>query len=575
MNRTWGTYLARTMGRRLGLTALLVSLLALTGCQQATENNGNGEENNTKKTPEEVQRIIASFDDPPTDPKNPTPKSKGPDPDWKPNEDLPLIPRNANGFVAIRVGELWRSPLLQNLRPKLPAPWFEPIQEHEQKLGLSMEDIDRVTAVFLGPPAGNKPPPTAYIISTRRAMDQQKLVEEYGQKGAKEVKLGKTKVTYYPLKDGLGVNFVSKFVAVIAPPGLLTRVPPLKPAPGPLEADVKETEDHTIVISLDAAAAMPGLAGELPPSLGAARQAKHVSVMINTTDSLAGKILLAFPNPNVAKGVAGVLKNAVPGLQQTATKMPLPINDLQKQSFIRSRMDAAFKGLQIDQEGSGVALRMQVSGDDLALIPEIFRSQINQVQDAAGRAAVINNLKRIALAMHQYELENGHLPPAAIYGKDGKALLSWRVAILPQLGEADLYKEFKLDEPWDSAHNKALLDRMPKIYELPNQEKPGTTHLRAFSGPATVFDGQKGLGFADIKDGTERTFAVVEAGESVPWTKPLDMPYELGKPLPPLGKMEPGAFLGLFLNGRVRSIPLEESRIRAYISRQGKEAIND
>ena len=57
------------------------------------------------------------------------------------------------------------------------------------------------------------------------------------------------------------------------------------------------------------------------------------------------------------------------------------------------------------------------------------------------------------------------MPPPAIYSKDGKPLLSWRVAVLPYIEQGPLYNQFKLDEPWDSAHNKKLLALMPKLYE--------------------------------------------------------------------------------------------------------------
>ena len=39
--------------------------------------------------------------------------------------------------------------------------------------------------------------------------------------------------------------------------------------------------------------------------------------------------------------------------------------------------------------------------------------------------------------------------------------------ILPYLGEEKLYKEFHLDEPWDSDHNKMLIPRMPKVFVVP------------------------------------------------------------------------------------------------------------
>src|SRR5262249_47678193 len=55
-------------------------------------------------------------------------------------------------------------------------------------------------------------------------------------------------------------------------------------------------------------------------------------------------------------------------------------------------------------------------------------------------------------------------PPPAVYAKDGKALLSWRVLILPYLSEEALFREFSLSEPWDSETNKKLLDKMPSVY---------------------------------------------------------------------------------------------------------------
>ena len=84
-------------------------------------------------------------------------------------------------------------------------------------------------------------------------------------------------------------------------------------------------------------------------------------------------------------------------------------------------------------------------------------------------------MKTIALAMYSYHYAHGHFSPAATYDKDGRPLLGWRVLILPYFGEeqyAQLYKEFKLDEPWDSPHNKALLPRMPSCYRYSSREWP-------------------------------------------------------------------------------------------------------
>lgn len=72
----------------------------------------------------------------------------------------------------------------------------------------------------------------------------------------------------------------------------------------------------------------------------------------------------------------------------------------------------------------------------------------------------VSNLQQIALAFHSYHDAYRHLP-ADIVDKQGKPLLSWRVALLPFLEEDRLYREFHLDEPWDSAHNLKLVSQIP------------------------------------------------------------------------------------------------------------------
>ena len=66
---------------------------------------------------------------------------------------------------------------------------------------------------------------------------------------------------------------------------------------------------------------------------------------------------------------------------------------------------------------------------------------------SATQTQTANNMKQLGLAMHSYHDAYRNLPPAAICDKDGKPLLSWRVAILPFVEGQALYREFKLDEP--------------------------------------------------------------------------------------------------------------------------------
>lgn len=206
------------------------------------------------------------------------------------------------------------------------------------------------------------------------------------------------------------------------------------------------------------------------------------------------------------------------------------------------------------------------------LMPELKHIPANA---EAARLGSQNNMKQLTLAVHDYASANeDRLPPAFIADKDGKALLSWRVVLLPYLGESKLYKEFKLEQPWDSEHNEKLLPRMPKVYALPGvtTKEPHVTFYRVFFGPGTLFskpDGQCAYTIGEIPDGTSNTIFAVEADERVPWTKPDELSYDplMIIRLPKLGKLVPDQFLVVMMDGSVRwvSKKVSEKTLRSAI----------
>jgi RNA polymerase sigma factor (sigma-70 family) len=207
---------------------------------------------------------------------------------------------------------------------------------------------------------------------------------------------------------------------------------------------------------------------------------------------------------------------------------------------------------------------------------EDARQEVNKVKEAAARVRSANNLKQLALAMHNYLDVNKTFPPPAIYSEDGKALLSWRVALLPYVEESQLYKQFKLDQPWDSQHNKRLLARMPKLFApVAGKAIEGHTYYQVFTGKGTVFPGPKGIGIADITDGTSKTVMIVEAGATVPWTKPADLPYKAGRPLPKLGGLFHGGFNMALCDGSVRFVGpnFNQDVMRALITRNDNQPV--
>ena len=175
----------------------------------------------------------------------------------------------------------------------------------------------------------------------------------------------------------------------------------------------------------------------------------------------------------------------------------------------------------------------------LAAVCALAASAAEPTREEFKRAT--NDLKQIGLAFHNYESTHGHFP-GNIEDADGKALLSWRVAILPYIEQDNLYKEFKLDEPWDSENNKKLIAKMPKIYgPARGQGKEGETYYQRFSGPGTLLEPKKKVTILGITDGTSNTGLVFEAGESVIWTKPADLSFDAKKDPQKLG----GPFDGL------------------------------
>ncbi|MCA9016360.1 MAG: DUF1559 domain-containing protein [Planctomycetaceae bacterium] len=172
------------------------------------------------------------------------------------------------------------------------------------------------------------------------------------------------------------------------------------------------------------------------------------------------------------------------------------------------------------------------------------------------KVSEIDNMKNIGLAFHNYHDSFTRFPPADPHLVDGKPLLSWRVHLLPFLGQAELYKQFNQQEPWDSPHNSALLEKMPDIYLCEGVNQPGYTSIMTFSGEGTPFSGGRGVRVRDITDGTSNTILCVKAGpdKAVPWTKPVDLPFNSDNPISVLGQTPNGSFLSVAADGSVRNI---------------------
>ena len=185
-------------------------------------------------------------------------------------------------------------------------------------------------------------------------------------------------------------------------------------------------------------------------------------------------------------------------------------------------------------------------------------------------------LRFIVQGLSAYHKAVEHYPAQAIHGKE-KPLLSWRVALLPYLGQAKLFSEFNLTEPWDSPTNKRLVAKIPPVYQTPGRTVDGKTCYLVPVGPGTIFGSREGMAEGAITDGKSKTLIVVEADEdrAVTWTEPEDLAYSALRPFAGLGMFRGGKFLGVFADGKVRAFPtgLEETSMQALFSTNGRELV--
>ena len=218
---------------------------------------------------------------------------------------------------------------------------------------------------------------------------------------------------------------------------------------------------------------------------------------------------------------------------------------------------------------------MLVNYQIIGVLSGLLLPAVQAARESARQMQSSNNLRQIMLALLNYHDANGKFPAQAIAQVDGNPLLSWRVAILPYLGEQALYDQFHLDEPWDSEHNIALLEQMPEFFRNPSN--PPSARMTTYLVPMGKGVGlsSEGLKMQEITDGTANTLAVLDVDPQfgVPWTKPDDLDIRQNEVLDWL--RAEGSNAGFF-DGSVRIIDLEIDTevLEAMMTRAGGEVVS-
>lgn len=517
----------------------------------------------------------------------------------EPGFDLSLVPSNTTMLIGMRPASIMASPGLSPLVPPIN-------QMLEREMSLKVELIEQL--LVLGIP-GQRPqdpigPEPTMVIRMTQPYSFDGTMQKYLREGAsdstlqgKPVRINGMKVAWQADDRTLVIGHDSGVK------NIMDQTAGKKPA----WSDSFETiRSSSFAYVVDMQAVRPMMQQQmnrgrssLGPMEGAIGPLWQDSKLVMVSGTLAPKALLtvtfiasnaegATRIEQTAQGLIPLARNMFQNLtSQAGTELSPPPGAPPQAAQLVSQATTIGKTLldslkvSRNHEAGSVSITAELGAEEMSSAPilvGLLLPAIQQSREAAQRAQNMNNLKQLALALHNYHDSHGHFPPPVLIGPDGKTPHSWRVALLPYLEQQALYTQYKLDEPWDSTNNLRILASMPPVLRHPS-EPGGTTSTSyyALTGPDTLMgpvDG-KGTKITDIVDGTSNTIALVEAKRGIPWTKPEDIPFDKDQPVPNLGGYTAGGPVVCYGDGSVRVLrsTTAEALLKALITRSGGEVI--
>jgi hypothetical protein len=503
--------------------------------------------------------------------------------------ELALVPTDAAAFVSVRLDLLTagKAPLFGDLlrQPEL-------VKELENGvLGFPPAEVERVTVVYPALPVRDPAayPPVLVVTRTKR-IDRGALLRKLEARpftpnwadGPRAGPPPTRRVNVFATRRDIALCFAGERTLLLTThqggPVLLDLFAQLvDPSPeAPLAPALAAAGKNALVVGATGAAftSLVGLWPDRDRELEALGKAEVITLVAHPDPDFNLTLKADFRDQATARDGLAAL-TAVTGWATEALK-DLGAGPEKSDAEASRLLLAALRGAGPPvRDGKTITLAIRMKADEFVRAStSLTESAVARVRTAAFRAKSFNNLKQIGLAVWNYHDTNGQFPFNDRPMGAPNPGLSWRVAILPYIEADDLYKQFKLDEPWDSEHNKKLIEKMPKVFApLPGIEaKPGHTFYRMFDGPGTMSQMKT---VTDVTDGTSNTLMVVEAAEPVVWTKPDELPYDPKLPLPKLGGQFRDGFCALLGDGSVRFVRkgIDEKVLRAIITANGGETV--
>jgi hypothetical protein len=205
-------------------------------------------------------------------------------------------------------------------------------------------------------------------------------------------------------------------------------------------------------------------------------------------------------------------------------------------------------------------------------------------KDSQGRVQDSRSLKQIGLAAHNYHDANGELPPPFVRRpnefpgqpvSDLNDRLSWRVYLLPYIEHDSTYRQFKLNEPWNSATNMPLGNTAIRAYSDTDALSDPNTRFRCFYDNGAMFDTRGWVTLSGVTDGTSNTIMYVEGGDKVTWSRFQEYKFDPKGSLPSLGRADKDGFNVVMGDGYARWVKksVDPNILKAMITRNGGEVV--
>ncbi len=210
----------------------------------------------------------------------------------------------------------------------------------------------------------------------------------------------------------------------------------------------------------------------------------------------------------------------------------------------------------------------------IGILVALLLPAIGAARGAAKRAQSSNNMKQLALAIHNYHDVYQSLPPAVVTDANGKPLYSGRVLLLPFLEQASVYEQWDKSQSWDSSANKPLADMIIPTLRDPNETGPMSHTSYLFSaGPGSLFEPGQNVKMTNVTDGLSNTIMMVEVkGSGINWAEPRDL--DLSSGTLPAGNHAAGNIMAMG-DGSVRTVPAGTfpQTIQASATKSGGETV--